>query len=352
MGGRDERGRAPRGRAGLVRGLVRGLVLGPALLALAGCAGSTFTLIEENDSLSLSDPGDDHYTQGFRASWVFPKEQAPTLTRRAARAARVANATTEAIGVFVGQEMYTPENIRARRLVRNDRPYAGWLYGGMAVANVERDEQGPVGDNLDSYEIQVGVIGPESYASTFQKQAHEITGSDRPRGWRNQLGDEVGLVLSYEHRRRLFHVGAEEGLALDGIGGLGASLGNVFTHGQGSLTVRLGMDLPRDFGVNTIHRSVAEVGPPGDELEGFGWYLFASPEGRGVLRNSFLDGNTFRDSHSVEREDAVAEGAAGLVLRWDNWRLTFSQNIRTPEFEEQRHTQRFGSVSLQYQIDF
>jgi lipid A 3-O-deacylase len=38
---------------------------------------------------------------------------------------------------------------------------------------------------------------------------------------------------------------------------------------------------------------------------GFGWCLFASFEGRAVARNIFLDGNTFTDSHSIDKKTFV-----------------------------------------------
>lgn len=41
------------------------------------------------------------------------------------------------------------------------------------------------------------------------------------------------------------------------------------------------------------------TGPPPPEWEA---YVFAGAEGRGVASNIFLDGNTFEDSHTVDRE--------------------------------------------------
>ena len=328
-----------------------GLLAPFCTVVLCGCAGSTFTVIEENDVFSLSGNTDEHYTQGLRASWIFPTEQAPLLVRKVVDAAPVPTATTEAIGLFVGQEMYTPTNIRARRLLRDDRPYAGWLYGGIVVANVVRTEDGREGDTLDSYELQLGVVGSSSLADVTQKRWHELIDADRPRGWRNQLDDEPGVVVSWEHRRRLLHGWGEEFAQFDAIGGPGVSVGNVFTNGRAELLLRVG-DLPRDFGVNTIHSSVAEVGAPEDELDGLKWYVFAAGEARGVVRNIFLDGNTSGDSHDVDKEHGVYEGAAGVALHWGNWRVTFSQNVRSSEFDGQHGSQDFGSVSLTYQCDF
>lgn len=66
--------------------------------------------------------------------------------------------------------------------------------------------------------------------------------------------------------------------------------------------LRLGQRLPLDYGPPRIQPSLPGSGffvPPQDR---FGWYLFAGVEGRAVARNIFLDGNTFRDSRSVDKE--------------------------------------------------
>ena len=35
------------------------------------------------------------------------------------------------LGYVFGQNMYTPQNLLTNGLIKTDRPYAGWLYGGV-----------------------------------------------------------------------------------------------------------------------------------------------------------------------------------------------------------------------------
>ena len=75
-------------------------------------------------------------------------------------------------------------------------------------------------------------------------------------------------------------------------------------------------------------------------------YAFAATEGRAVARNIFLDGNTFKDSHSVDKETWVYDWAVGLVVRYGRFAVSYRVVTGSPEFTLQEESQRYGSVSL------
>ncbi|WP_460994321.1 lipid A-modifier LpxR family protein, partial [Staphylococcus aureus] len=56
----------------------------------------------------------------------------------------------------------------------------------------------------------------------------------------------------------------------------------------------------------------------------WGWYLFAGVDARAVARNIFLDGNTFKDSPSVDKFPLVADANAGLALTYDQLRISYT----------------------------
>lgn len=321
--------------------------------AVAGCAapGGTFTFVEENDVFTIGKNSDEHYTQGGRASWVFPTETAPDLAKTLAENTGVLNTTTEALGFAIGQNMYTPANIERRSLIERDRPYAGWLYAGVLVGNVDRVDEDPTEDRLQTFELDLGVVGPRSFAEETQIAVHEIIQSQRPHGWDNQIHHEPGVLLRYEKRRRFLAGDIADRVNWDGLYNIGGSLGNVLTQLDGGLQLRFGYNLPRDFGVSTIRRTAIEVGPR-SLAGGFSAYVFGAADGMVVGRNIFLDGNSFRDSHSVDKEYLVGELRAGLALEWKNWKAAFTQNTRTKEFRLQRRSQNYGTFSVQYVFDF
>ena len=97
------------------------------------------------------------------------------------------------LGFFLGQNIYTPRDIRTSEAQPNDRPWAGWLYAGWALQHLTLEPR-PV---LDTLELNVGVIGPPALAKQVQTQWHKLIGAPEPRGWAHQLPTEPGFMLGY-----------------------------------------------------------------------------------------------------------------------------------------------------------
>jgi hypothetical protein len=85
-----------------------------------------------------------------------------------------------------------------------------------------------------------------------------------------------------------------------------------------------------------------------DHLDGnLGYYLFAGTQERVVGRNIFLDGNTFRDSPSVDKKVFVTDLQAGFSLFWSqSWRLDFSAVRRSREFDGQLAPDVIGTAAI------
>ncbi|MFO7820476.1 MAG: lipid A deacylase LpxR family protein [Lentisphaeria bacterium] len=128
------------------------------------------------------------------------------------------------------------------------------------------------------------------------------------------------------------------------------TLGNIFTHAGLGSEARLGFNIPDDFGTSLIRPGANLSSPmnPAETLSDFGVHVFLGAEGRAVLQNIFLDGNTWKDSHSVDKKHFVADLYAGLALTYRRFRLVYTHAYRTREFDNQDNGQEFGSVNLSY----
>jgi hypothetical protein len=299
-----------------------------------------FSLTWENDLFSGED---DNYTNGVRIAWFSSETDVPEWLEDGASTLPFFNEDGSLrYGFALGQSMFTPENISRRDVILNDRPYAGWTYGSVALVS-------DTGERLDSLLLQVGIVGPGSGAAETQDFVHHVVGSPDPRGWGNQLENEPGAVLFYERKWRNLYEYTPFGLAADFTPHVGGALGNVFTYGAVGGAVRLGYDLPTDYGVPRIRpaQSGSDFFEPTQYLGG---YLFAGVEGRAVGRNIFLDGNTFENSHSVDKKYFVADLYFGAALTWYNTRLAYTHIFRTPEFEEQSDIDSYGALTLSYRF--
>ncbi|MBI3452508.1 MAG: lipid A deacylase LpxR family protein [Rhodospirillales bacterium] len=319
----------------------------------------TYTLLLENDSFTSLRSGlstDRHYTHGTRLTWLSPADYDLGLVGGWADAFPLfPDGGAKRLGIAMGQNIYTPADISRRDLVRNDRPYAGWLYGALAVTsdatvNIGTDEQPRLVGRLDTLELNVGVVGPQAYASEAQTEIHKLINSPLPQGWNNQLRNEPGIVLFYERKWRNVARADFLGLDFDLTPHVAGSAGNVFTYAGLGAAVRIGDGLTSDYGPPRIRPGLSGAGfftkPPG----GLTWYLFAGVEGRAVARDIFLDGNTFAKSHSVDKEPLVGDLQAGFAVIVDPVRITYSQIFRTREFVGQPQTDRFAALSISFKF--
>ena len=295
-----------------------------------------WTLLVENDLVYGSDR---NYTSGVGLAWVASPKPPPDWAERLARTVPWFPEIGEIRhGYVLGQNMYTPRDISLPDPPLDDRPYAGWLYATIGLG-IDAPRQ------TDIFALTIGVVGPASLAEQSQQVIHRITGSAEPQGWDTQLQNEPGIELSYQRRWRDVAKGNFAGLEYDLTPHAGGALGNVYTYANAGFTVRYGNRLTSDLGPMRIRPS-----PPGSGLfvpaDTFSWYVFVGVDGRAIARNIFLDGNTWRDSRSVDKEPLVGDLQWGLAVTWKGARLTYTHVRRTREFETQGPSSDFGAFAL------
>lgn len=67
-----------------------------------------------------------------------------------------------------------------------------------------------------------------------------------------------------------------------------------------------------------------------------------------MLRDTTLDGNTFRESHSVDRERLVADVMMGSSMEYRRILASYAYTFRTRQFNEQYNNSSFGAIGLSY----
>jgi len=322
---------------------IRTMIVGLLVLAWPAQASAedkgTLSLIVEND---LFGGTDQNYTNGLKASYVFPKSATPKPWRWVARNIMQAEeGDTIYAGVSLGHSIFTPRDITTEGPLPDQHPYAGWFYVGTSLL-IDR------GDVLDSLQIETGIVGPHAFGKPVQRGWHELINVREPRGWDNQLRDEPGLNVSVERKWRA-STQRMMGLQADLTPNVGATVGNVLTQAKAGLTLRVGNNLDVDYGPPRIRPSIAGPGffAPSDHLS---WYLFAGFEGRAVARNIFLDGNSYRDSLSVDKKNFVGDAQFGAAIQIMDVQMTYTFVLRTEEFDTQIDPHRFGAISLSFKL--
>ncbi len=324
----------------------------------------------END---LFGETDQNYTNGIRFSWVSPDlssyETDETLPRwlrdtndflhffhdrrllkRCAKSRKEhldGDCLSRNLVVSLGQLIYTPQNIESREILEDERPYAGYLYSQFAY-HTRSDKK------LDTIEFSLGIVGPASLGQESQDFIHDLRNFDKFQGWDNQLENELGIGVLYEHKQRVFRQAFWGGrVQQDFIVHAGVSLGNVATHLNAGFEYRIGRFLPDDFGTASVRPGGDSTSPGRNDprlrrnfLSGF--HLFVSADGRLVGRDIFLDGNTFTDSHSVDKKNVVGDIAVGMNFISGRWKFSYAQVWRSREFDRQTSSHEYGSMTVSY----
>lgn len=317
-------------------------------------SSGVFSFYIENDTVANTDRD---YTSGLKLSWTSRWIPAPGTepddqntkgwVPSALNMFPFFNSSGDrrALSISIGQSTYTPEDLTRSDLILNDRPYAGYTYLGFALLRTTPKI-------MDTLELNIGMIGPHSYAEYIQEGVHKWLGDKEPQGWNNQLKDEVSLELIYERKWRLAASKLGHGFGYDFIPHLGGRFGNVYIYGNTGAELRFGWNPPGDFGTCPIRpgcESNAATDQENNRGRSFGIHAFLSIDGRAVLRDIFLDGNTWVDSHSVDKNYFVADLGAGIGISTKLFKLTYGLIYRTKEFKSQpSNGQVFGTLLITF----
>ncbi|MEE8605255.1 MAG: lipid A deacylase LpxR family protein [Candidatus Aminicenantaceae bacterium] len=293
-----------------------------------------FSFQLENDVFAGTDK---YYTHGVKLTWISPdrmSHQSDPLSRRA-------------ISVSFGQNIYTPYDIEREDLIEDDRPYAGISYFTMALHR-KRDK------TMDTFELLLGIVGPTSLAAEVQRFVHSLYRGTRPQGWHHQLKDEIVFNFCFDKKWRIFRSGEEKKIGYDLIGHVGGSLGTLMTAAATGWQFRFGSNLPRDFGTFLL-RPGGESGALFNEQanhradatrSGIHGYIYVV--GHAVYRNIFLDGNTFSDSHRVDKYPFVGDIVLGFVISQKRFKFSYAYVYRTKQFKTQARPHIFGAINISY----
>lgn len=300
----------------------------------------------ENDL--IGDGTDKYYTSGVRATYFNVNSEAPPVIDDLADAVPSfdLNGTTSTF-FTLGQNLYTPTTITQETPDPDDRPYAAWLYGSVGLATL-------TADHVDELELTLGVVGPEALGEQTQKFIHKnITDSPQPEGWDSQLDFEPGVVLSWQRRwprgpNGTWSADLGHDFRINLEPNVNVSLGNIYTHAGTGLMMTFGpyQDVMQDTPPR-VKPAMSGTGYFDVPDQKWSWYLFGGVDGRVVARNIFLDGNSFDDdSPSVDKNILVGDAVAGIAFTLYDYRLSYTANYRTKEFDGQDDDTIFGSITL------
>ncbi len=297
----------------------------------------------ENDGTVLKPQwqSDRHYTNGVGLGFTHQPQWADDLA-----AGLGLSADGTAAGFLLSQEIYTPNDIIAPVPEVGDRPYTGYLYGGVFWQRERADQ-------LDHVQLNLGVIGDSSLAEETQLEVHRVFEADRPNGWDYQQPDYIAANITYRRTAR-FNLpplpGGDHAPSAHLLPYGEVNAGTVHINAALGGTVRVGWNLPDDFGPSRLDAPGSFTASPQRSTR-WSIYGFGRGEARYVAWNALVERDIGRAPEpDITPKEFVAEGELGLAVgyRWDatELELAYSQVFLTHEFEEQKQQNGFGRLAL------
>ena len=315
----------------------------------SGAGWDTVTITWDNDLFTYSNT-DRHYTNGIHARLeskpftVFDESSilglfVPILDALPISSRKFQQRT---VAYSVGQKMFTPDDITLASPRSDDMPYAGLLY-----ASADFSASAP--SHADLFRLTIGLVGPGSLAKQTQKAAHKLVGADDPEGWSHQLGNEIVFSALYERRHLLASgkLGKHASFDLVGIGR--GEIGTLNTGAEAGLAIVFS-----ETGMNGHRKLQPDIAGNGylsrSDLKQ-GWFGYLGTTGRVTLRNVFLDGNTYRDSPSVDKKPTNGSVFLGFGFAAANWIVSAGWSLESKRFDTQEKGIRYGSLTLTYRYE-
>lgn len=240
----------------------------------------------------------------------------------------------------IGQTLATPSDIRIENPASDELPYSALL----ALRNSYMTITPTYADLVTT---TIGLIGPAALGEETQKFVHKVIGANEPKGWDTQLKNEPVFQFS---RSRTWRSWVSESGNSDILTSCELSLGTISSAVSGGAYIRYGRNLRTSY-ATVLFNSSRTSNPLGVDN---GWHLYAGLEAGYIFNQIFTDGNTFRDSRSIDYKHEYVGATAGLSYSWNDWALTFAIvdfNILNQGDEEAlENLTQFGTLTLAWRL--
>lgn len=306
-----------------------------------------FSFTMDNDIFVGNDNG---YTNGFYGSWFDGPEGSPAEIGWLAHVMKWSLPDNGSSGIgwdikTIGQTMVTPDDIEEDPpiLPPDDLPYGGLLFYSDTFLQIHQT-------HADRISVTIGVVGEPSLADEAQEFVHDITSSDEPCCWDQQLDDEVVFQVS---RGRVWKTWVSGSGNSDFLLSADLALGTISSSVGAGFMYRYGRQLRNTFATTLLIGS-RTINPLATQT---GWYLFAGAKASYLGNQIFLDGSKSYDDDfdEIEYEEDRVAVTIGLAYSWKEWSFTFAMNnLNVNEDSDNDSAEEFteyGTFTLAWKLD-
>jgi lipid A 3-O-deacylase len=288
------------------------------IYALAG-----FSITEENDVLRNKD---NNYTQGAEISLIDYLKN------------------TNKISYGARSRMYTPQHIQNPTNQPNDRPWA-------CITTLFFDKWTTEYKETVKYGVELGVLGPWAFGKCQQTTIHRWIDSPIPKGWGNQVPNELALnayMLRYHH---LTKIGKSDALSLNLDIPYGITLGTTYDNLQIGKSIKTGWNIPSSH-LDDLNEGINPKGYKPNERPFI--YLLGNFNEKYVAHNATLGHSFFTNKDKWDRniKPFVSEWHYGACVGYKNIALSYILDERSLEFKRQPELMRWATIKIEWTASF
>lgn len=244
--------------------------------------------------------------------------------------------------ITAGQKMYNPISGYRPNPQTQDRPFAGYLYGGASVNLFYKSER------ILKTGIEVGTVGPKALGEDAQKLLHDIVGFYEIDGWQYQIKNETAVNLSAQYTQ-LLHRNANKNtdFSFEGY----ANIGTTFSGAGAGILFRAG-NINQLFNSNYYNASINNNSKT-EKLVKNELFFYAKPQLNYVAYDATVQGSMFNNDSPVTFKTKPLVFAQQLGINYSTPRFTFDFGLifKSKEIKSTAKAHQYGSISMLYRFN-
>jgi len=242
----------------------------------------------------------------------------------------------------LGHKIYTPYKSTITNVVDHDRPFAGYLYGSFGIDRVYKKNQ------LLNTSLQIGVIGPNSFAREMQQFTHDVYDFRKAIGWKYQIKNALALNFSFNYLKTILKT-KKNHIDVTWVNHL--NFGSIFTNTASGVYTRIGIK-PLQKLTNTIAFNTHLNNAQNNSFKEIESFFYIKPMISYVFYDATLQGSFLNKKSPVTKEIVPVVFNTEIGLRFTVNRLNFGYAFiyNTNKSKELRYSNghKYGRVTFNY----
>lgn len=300
------------------------------MITISGLAQQSKEIgITIDNDLFTSTKNDRYYTNGIEIFYRYLNNNS--------------SSSKKIIEFRLGQYIYTPSTPNAAKISKQNRPFAGYLFGEAGLHIFYQSQ------NVFKITTQIGILGPPSGAAGFQETFHKTFGYNKVEGWEDQIQTTFGIQGSLLYSKAIVPAVAMQRTDLHLLGKL-----NIGTIWNGiSIGPLARISLQKEL--QPIYDSNLYGGALDPDKEKYKvqseLYFYINPNINYQVYDATIEGSFFDDDSPVTYNliPFRFNGEAGIKYRKNHWNLHYIFLYRGKELQSDKvKGYYYGSIGASY----